>query len=114
MRKMTHLLFKIPYIMPPRTARSASALSQTSKTLSIRMASSGVSDESDSELQFADKYEFDHDRQHSKAYYREPSSTVTNLKPQPGKKKRSKLVEARQEIEVMCSTTSTLPSLYLT
>jgi hypothetical protein len=43
--------------MPPRAARSASALSQTSKTLSnnVRMASSGVSDESESVLQFADK-----------------------------------------------------------
>ncbi|KAG2048055.1 hypothetical protein BDR06DRAFT_976242 [Suillus hirtellus] len=85
-------------------ARSASALLQTSKMLSIQMASSGVSDKSDSELQFADKDESD--SQHSKAYYHEPSSTVTNLKPQPSKKKRSKLVEACQEIEVMGSTTN--------
>jgi hypothetical protein len=113
MRKMTHLLFKIPYIMPPRAARSASALLQTSKTLSnnLQMASSGVSDESESELQFADKdAESDRDSQRSKASYCcEPSSTFTNLKPlQPGKKKkkkkRSKLAEACQEIEVMCST----------
>ncbi|KAG1760277.1 hypothetical protein EDD22DRAFT_955085 [Suillus occidentalis] len=92
--------------MPPRAARSASALSQTSKTLSnnLQMASSGVSDESESELQFADKdAESDRDSQRSKASYCcEPSSTFTNLKPlQPGKKKkkRSKLAEARQEIE---------------
>ncbi|KAG2121765.1 hypothetical protein DEU56DRAFT_927242 [Suillus clintonianus] len=98
------LIKEIPYIMPPRVARSASAQSQTSKTLSTSsgvMASSAVtvSDESDSELQFADKDESDLDSQRSKPHYREPSSTVTDLKPQPGKKKRSKLVEARQELE---------------
>ncbi|KAG1863041.1 hypothetical protein F4604DRAFT_1929217 [Suillus subluteus] len=69
------------------------------------MASSGVSDvtdESNSEMQFADKDCEESDTQagqHSKSYYHEPSSTVTNLKPQPGKKKRSKLAEACQELE---------------
>ncbi|KAG1885857.1 uncharacterized protein F5891DRAFT_1178319 [Suillus fuscotomentosus] len=103
------LIKEIPYMMPPRAARSASALSQTSKTLSnsVRMTSSGVSDESESELQFADKdTESASDRsdsQRSKASYdyREPSS-LTNSKPQPSKKKkkkRSKVAEARQEIE---------------
>ncbi|KAG2034072.1 hypothetical protein BDR03DRAFT_984642 [Suillus americanus] len=104
------LIKEIPHFIPPRTARSASAQTRNvsklwSSSSSTQMASSGVSDvadESNSEMQFADKDCEESDTQAgqcSKSHYLEPSSTVTNLKPQPGKKKRSKLAEARQQLE---------------
>ncbi|KAG1879978.1 hypothetical protein F4604DRAFT_1922658 [Suillus subluteus] len=104
------LIKEIPHFIPPHAARSASAqTSNVSKSWSSAsstwMASSSVSDvadESNSEMQFADKDCEESDTQagqRSKSYHHEPSSTVTNLKPQPGKKKRSKLAEARQELE---------------
>ncbi|KAG2125889.1 hypothetical protein BD769DRAFT_1668710 [Suillus cothurnatus] len=103
------LMKEIPHFVPPRTARSASTQSQTSSNVSklSTMASSddiaAAEFESDSEMLFADKPEDGHcdgdsGSQRSKTYYREPSSIVTNLKHQPGKKKSSKL-EARQELE---------------